>query len=387
VCLRHGSKESAQSAPAEDAPAAEQCVLIDTPSAELALTATSCPRWLFPNAMASGYYRWSLAPADFDALLTRGFGALGTGERLSLLSNTEAGARAGEQSFEQLMAVTRKVGRERPRELVLGALGVLTRIREALLTEAELPSYRRLTRSMVFDRAQELGLFPAGAREDGDKKLLRPGVVAALAFEAWDGAARAELHQLGLARLGMREDRRHSRLPAELLDVALGVAVQEGGAPVIERAISALRASNDGIERGRLLSALGQNRNPEHSALVLALSLGDELRTNERAAPISGQIRHPETRDATYAWVEQHFDALVARLGADNAAPLVHTVGAFCDEGRAARAQQFFGPRVGALPGGPRVLRLNIESVELCSAFARAHREAAKKYFAPTAAL
>src|SRR6185295_4690494 len=104
--------------------------------------------------------------------------------------------------------------------------------------------------------------------------------------------------------------------------VALGVAVQEGGSPVIERAVSALDASSDGIERGRLLGALGNNQNPELTEAVLTLSLSDRLRTNERLTPIVGQLRQRETREAAYAWVEAHFDALVSRLGPELGAQL-----------------------------------------------------------------
>jgi hypothetical protein len=37
---------------------------------------------------------------------------------------------------------------------------------------------------------------------------------------------------------------------------------------------------------------------------------------------------------------------------------------------------------VDALRGGPRLLRLNLESSELCAAFADAQRDSARKWFA-----
>jgi alanyl aminopeptidase len=377
VCLRHSVPDPAAKSSSERG---EQCVLLDAPEAVVTLNASECPRWLLPNARAAGYYRWSLGDAEFAALLDTGFSGLDAGERLSLLSNTEAAARAGEKSFEQLMLVARKVIREPERELVQAALGLLVRVREALIGDAELPAYRRLVQELAAPRQRQLGLFPA-AREDGEAKLLRPALVAALAFEARDANLRRELERFGRAQLGLAEDKRLSRLPSELLETALAVAVQEGGAPIIERMIAAVARSNDGIERGRLLGALGYNENPELTPSVLEATLSPTLRTNERLGPIFSQARHRETRDAAFLWVQEHFDALIGRLGGELGAQLTAVAGAFCKQEDADRARQFFLPRVDALTGGPRLLNLNLESSELCAAFATAHSEGARKYF------
>ncbi|HWO09138.1 MAG TPA: hypothetical protein VNN80_06650, partial [Polyangiaceae bacterium] len=77
-----------------------------------------------------------------------------------------------------------------------------------------------------------------------------------------------------------------------------------------------------------------------------------------------------------------HFDALVARLGPELGGQLTAVAGAFCSRADAERARRFFSPRVDALAGGPRSLRSNLESSELCAAFADAQRAAAQHFFA-----
>jgi alanyl aminopeptidase len=377
VCLKHSAAGGGKGDKG-----VERCVLLDSAEADVVLEGSECPRWLLPNAHASGYYRWSLGDAAFSALLEQGFGALDAGERLSLLSNTDAAARAGERTFEQLMNVTRKVGKEPERELTQYAIGVLAETRDALLTDAELPAYRRLVQELFLARQKQLGLFPA-TKEAGEAKLLRPALVSALAFEAREPGLRRELDRLGRAHLGLSEDKRSARLPSELVDVAMSVAVQEGGAPVIERAIQTLGTSGDGIERGRLIGAIGNNQNPELTPLVLGVSLTDALRTNERLSAVFGQFRQKETRNVAQAWLEQNFDTLVSRLGGELGAQLSNVVGTFCSKEDAERGRRFFEPRMEKLAGGPRLLRLNLESAELCSAFALAQREGASKYFPP----
>jgi alanyl aminopeptidase len=392
VCLRYAlpadagspgsGRESGPSAQSPgDAASAERCVMLDSAEADVELEAGACPRWVLPNARAAGYYRWTVGDAEQAALLDVGFDELDTGERLSLLFNTEAAAYAGQRSFEQLMTVTLALGRRPEREAIQAALETLAHVRDALLDEAELPAYRQLVRDLVAARQKKLGLFSA-PREDGDAKLLRPALVAALAFEARDASLRQELAKLGRAQLGLATDKRSTRLSSELYETALSVAVQEGGSPVIQQASTAIANSNDGMERNRLLGALGSNLDPELTPAVLEIALSPNLRTNERLTTVLGQIRQRETREAAYAWVERNFDALVERVGEEIGAQLTAVAGAFCTSSGAERARQFFAPRVDELTGGPRLLRLNLESSELCAAFADAQRDSARSWFA-----
>jgi hypothetical protein len=215
-----------------------------------------------------------------------------------------------------------------------------------------LPGYRRVVRELTAARQKKLGLFP-GRGEDGETKLLRAELTSALAFEARDASVRSELEALGRAHLGLARDARAARLPSEITGIALAVAVQAGGKAVIERARAALGTSTDGVERARLLSALGSNQNPELSPLVLEVALADELRTNERLPVVFGQLQELETRQAAYDWIEQHFDVLVARVGNELGAQLTRAAGAFCSAEQSERARRFFEPRAESLTGGP----------------------------------
>ncbi len=385
VCIVHGraasSASSEGSAGSRAQGATEQCTLLATLDAEIALGSSECPSWILPNAGASGYYRWALASKDFDALLERGFPALGAAEKLSLLSNAEAAARAGSQRLDQLLALTERVGRERPRELVQASLSVLVRLRDALFGEEELPAYRRLVRSLVGPRVRELGLIPpdgTSKQQTGDDKLTRPLVVGALALEAKDDVVRRELERLGRARLGLAEDARLSRLPSELVEVALSVAVQNGGAAIVDRLEAELARSTDGLERMRMLAALGNNEDPTLTPRILGLTLGKSLRNNELAGLTLSQVRQHATREAAYAWISEHFAALVERFGKQHSAPLLSSASSFCEAAGLARARELFTPRAADLPGGPRTLKLALESAEACVAFAALHRPSAK---------
>jgi len=54
----------------------------------------------------------------------------------------------------------------------------------------------------------------------------------------------------------------------------------------------------------------------------------------------------------------------------------------FCSEERAAEVEAFFGPRIEALPGGPRNLRGALEAIRLCAARVEAQRDSTLRFFA-----
>src|SRR5690606_10223457 len=103
---------------------------------------------------------------------------------------------------------------------------------------------------------------------------------------------------------------------------------------------------------------------------------------NETWSPLMSQLRDPEGADAAWTWLEEHYDALAARMGPGSAGYLPYTAGGFCTAERAAQARAFFAPRVGATHGGPRNLESAIESVELCAARVEHASESARRFFA-----
>jgi alanyl aminopeptidase len=381
VCLRYGL--GAADAHEQGKPTAELCTLLSESESDLPLKAKECPSFVLPNAEAKGYYRWSLGAHDFDALL-RHLGELSVAEKLSALSNADAAAHAGELPFARVLELARKLGSAPERALVSAALDVIESARDPLFDDAQLPAYRALLRDLVQYRAHELALQPKhGAKEDGETKLLRPLLFATLALQAQDPAGLGELAHLGRIRLGLESKADGADLPSELVATALAAAVREGGAPVIERSISALAQSSDGLERQHLLHGLGYNLNPEQTPRLLALMLDPKtLRSNELLSLLFAQTAERETRPTAYAWLIEHFDAVVARLGKDNAGALPHLSQGACSADRVAQVRDFFAPRVESLVGGPRALQQSLERIELCTAFAAASKASAASYLA-----
>ena len=145
---------------------------------------------------------------------------------------------------------------------------------------------------------------------------------------------------------------------------------------VLERFVE----SDDAMLRSQLLRALASTKDEGLAARARALALDPRVRVNEVWVPLGAQMGMPETREATWGFLQENFDALVERLES-SAGFLPRFAGAFCSEEQAEAVQGFFQPRIAELPGGPRNLLNTLEAVRLCAAKVEAQQESARSYF------
>jgi alanyl aminopeptidase len=178
----------------------------------------------------------------------------------------------------------------------------------------------------------------------------------------------------------------HDRVPhpdavaTDLADVALAAAVRTGGAEVFDAVVDELVRSDDAQLRQRALKAVGDARQPGVVARALDLALDPRLRKNERLVALDGLLAAPETRDAAWAWLTAHFDALMPLLPDRFGGQLPRSV-RMCDRRQIDEVRAFFAPRVEQLTGGPRNLAQALESAAQCVARVAAQRDGVLAYF------
>ena len=109
-----------------------------------------------------------------------------------------------------------------------------------------------------------------------------------------------ELAQQGTPLLsGSEEARAASKLPSELLELAYGAAVREGGAARFDEAAARLFASHDGQQRTRLLSALASVRDEALARAIMEGAQAAEREHNVRSTP--SFVFGPDGRTKTQA--------------------------------------------------------------------------------------
>jgi alanyl aminopeptidase len=353
----------------------ESCAVLSGPEGAMPLEG-GCPDWLMPNAGGAGYYRWSLDAKQLAKLRMVGFAKLSVREKLSVADSLRAGFDSGALPAESVFSLLPALAADPDRSVASAPIGLLRYARQYLLEPSERPALDRFARALYEPRLRQLG-WQERTSDDGDRKLLRAEIIWFLADSLRDPAARAKLAKLGPRYLGKGA----GKAAPDLARSALIAAVQDGDHALFDTVFARFQQTTDPAERDRLLGALCSVTDAR-SSKVLALSLDPVLHVNEVTAPIRIQLGDERTREAAWAFLEQHIDELVARLSKRNAGWLPGLAWPFCSAAMAERVQAFFAPRIEQLTGGPRTLAAAVEGLRLCGAGVDLKRAGTKQFFA-----
>ncbi|MGH2499979.1 MAG: M1 family metallopeptidase, partial [Candidatus Limnocylindria bacterium] len=170
MIFRHGTA---------DGPIREHRVLLDGPRDTVTLPGA---RWYFPNGHGAGFYRTAFDDRSL-ALLAQGARRLDGEERLALLDNQWALARASKASVGQVLETVRGLGDESDRAV----LALLAQILAALATDSlrreTEPAFRRLVDSLFRPQLELLG-WDVRADDSPDEREKRAIVLRALGATA-----------------------------------------------------------------------------------------------------------------------------------------------------------------------------------------------------------
>ena len=376
ICVRYEGAEGTEEPP-------QACTLLADREGRLELP--RCPGWILPNADGAGYLRFTLSSELLAKLRTDAWDALTDREKLALTDSLRAAFDNGSLPAADLYGMLEPLARSEIRNVAEAPMGMLSFAHDRLVTEAQRAAVRRLSAQLYQPVFRRLRWAPRGrAEEDGETKLLRAAVIGHLAEVAELPRVRREAAQRGqrFVGYGRRGDGEIHRdvVDANLVGTVLEVAVQDGDEAFFDHVLERFVESDDAMLRSQLLRALASTKDEGLAARARALALDPRVRVNEVWVPLGAQMGMPETREATWGFLQENFDALVERLES-SAGFLPRFAGAFCSEEQAEAVQGFFQPRIAELPGGPRNLLNTLEAVRLCAAKVEAQQESARSYF------
>ncbi len=322
-----------------------------------------CPRWVMPNAGASGYYRTALDDAQTEKL-TQSVAQLSTPERMAFFSDLDAGAQAGTVSLSKVFELATALSGDRDRhvvETVIGAVGFAGK--RGFFSAEALPKYAAYVRQTFGGRARSLG-FTEKKGEPEDARILRPKLLELVGDQGEDTQLRGEARKIADRWLA-----NHQATSPELASTALFLAALDGDAAFFDKLHAAAKAEGDRVERQRILAAMGDFRDPRLVEQGFQIYLSDEFDPREAIALVWGPSYDPRTREAATQFVRQSFDAVVSKMPRDYGAGLASIAGGFCDDAHTQVLEEYFRPRVRAFPGGDRRFAQTLEQVRQCAAF------------------
>ncbi len=379
VCARYPSEGSATGA------TQESCTLLTAAEGDLPLEGKACPAWVFPNARGVGYYRFALASADLANVRARAIPSLDTRERMALGNSLRAAWNRGTSAFSEVLPVAMLLASD-PDEHVAGEpTGFVDTAYDWLHADPVRPRIEAFARKLWGPQLAKLG-WTRHAGEPESAVGLRARVLGFLAEVGQHPGVRAEAKRRAAAYIGFGKDGAIHRdaVDENLAGTALAVAGEDADAPMVDALVASFVKSQDDEVRGTLLGSLSRVRDPALGARVLGLTLDDRVKYTEMLVPLWGQFSAPETREAAWKWLQEHWDAVATRASAAmfSGVQLVSMPQAFCDEAHAKEVATFFDGRAAKVDGGPRVLAKTLEEIHLCAAKRAASEADARHFFA-----
>ena len=365
LCIRHGETRT--------------CDLMDKTSETIAAPGTGA---VMPNAGGTGYYRFTLDDADWDALIATG-PKLSAGEGLAATDSLWAEFYAGKGKASQLIDAARSFAANPDSNVAVDGGHRLAALRKLAGGDAVKADYRRVMNEIYKPRLDTLGFDPKAGlylSEDPDRQKLRQALVDLVADDAHDDATRARLKTAATAYLGGDQ----AALDPAFRGTALGIYVEDGGQSGDSLAAAKdmyerFLASHDESFRSEALGAVTAGATAERATWLFGQFDDKRLRTQEKLRLLSGLFNSDATREQAFTWLKANYDAFSASAGIFNAGRIASLPSSYCSAARADEIDSIMRPKVKAAGRGELSFDRMLETMRDCGALKDARgAEAAK---------
>ncbi len=359
VCMRSLARNTAQF-----------CTMVNGPATTITLK-SQCGTVPFPNAGGAGYYRFSMARHDWQALSALA-PKMTPAEQIALLHSLRAAFRAGDADANLYLATLQTVGSAGTWDAIESITEFLTEIRGDMLTKADLGLFEQKIRAWASPRMAKLGPEPR-RREHPSDALMRAALAELATKAARDPVALSSLAAKGSEKLRARaSSQAGSDIPPELLPAALWAALFSGAAPVARDAMSAIKASSEAEFRIAAIEALTAARAPEAIAEIEEFVASGALTVRETRTYLREVFADAERRPGAWAWLRKDFKRLSEPVPKEGRSRFIGLTAKLCTDGAHAEIDWFFKPMVEELVGAPRVFANARETVDRCVSWRKA---------------
>jgi hypothetical protein len=350
---------------------ARSCTVLESASASVPLAGGSGP--LMPNAGGAGYYRFRLDAPGWDRLIATA-STMPALDALALADSLWADFAAGSGSFERVVSAARALSVNPERLAVVELAQRLRHVADVMLSADQMPAYRSLMLSIYGPRLTALGFDPrpgAHSSEPAERQALRQSLVPFVAVDGRDPALRAKLAAAAVAYVGGDA----GAIDPAFRGTALGVAVQERGAPFITQLRDALVKSSDPLFRQQASVAIGASDTAGLAEASLGVAMSPGLQPLDTIVILFSLADHAEAREPVIGFVERNFDPLMEKFPGFARPQVITFFDGLCRAEDVARVDAFVRPKLATLGGGELELSQVKERIGLCVALQNAKGE------------
>ncbi len=296
VVIRYGTPTGTQ----------EHRVLLDSETERVRLDDAT---WYYPNARGTGFYRTALDDRA-NALLAQAVRALGPEERLALLDNQWALARAHRISIAQVLELVAALGGEDDRYVLALLAEIVGWLSAHAVSDATQDAFRKAVDRLFRPQLERLG-WDGRQDDSADEREKRAVVISSLGLIA----AAPDVRQEARRRVDAHLDGTHT-LDPDIARACVGVAAAEGDIALWQRYVHRMRAAaqTDAQEEARFRGALLDFEDP---AIVDRTADGiftDLIRDQDRALLYGRLLGLRHAREIGWKALQQHWDTHVVQM-------------------------------------------------------------------------
>jgi puromycin-sensitive aminopeptidase len=338
-----------------------QRALLSTPRAEVALGTLKPPRWLYANAGGSGFYRVLHDPATLSGLTGDVGAVLDAAERVALVGNQWALARADYAGIDTFLGLLEGFRREPHYAVVESMVDALASIDYYLVEAENRPAWSALVEHLLAPQIEQLGWQPQPGDSDA-RRLRRAAAIRALGRLARLPEVVAEA-RLGLERYWTDAN----SVDPNLVDVFIAIAAQDGSPALYDQYIVRMREARTPQDEVRHLFGLATFEDPVLVQQTLDLSLTPAVKTQDAGPLLARLLGNPVGKRQAWNFVRVQWEAVEQRLPPFMRRRLVGaTVNLATAEARDEVAAFFAAHPV---EGAERTLRQTLEQLDVLIAF------------------
>jgi len=311
------------------------CAVLESPAISGFIDVCTSP-WMFGNAGALGYYRTEYAKDALAALAANAETALSAPERVSLLGDTWALVRSGNQNIGDYLTLASGFGAEPVPGVLEQVVSGLAFAGQHLTTDANRGRFETFIKALFGPRFAELGVVPAPG-EDVDARALRPVIISALGTVANDEmVVTASRRALDAATAGTPLD------PAAA-DAVVYVAASHGDRALWDALANAANHTPLPQDQYRYLYALGDFTEPGLVERGLQYVLTPNVRSQNAGRYLEGFLQNPAAGHQAWEFLKANWKDLSPKLSiAFSDVGVVQALGSFCDAGTRDDIKSFF---------------------------------------------
>ncbi len=358
VCIAYGNNEKRE----------KTCTLLEDNKTSIELETETCPSWVTLNADGAGYYRFSLNSEGWTGLLSN-LEVLNKNELLSVLDSFEAAFNANKMEATTYLTGLLSFSKSKEYDVALKAGGSLASLKEDLIEQWAHDDLAKFTRELYSERY--VAIKDAQTME---ARLMAPTLASRLISIGDDKALAKQFSNAGARYLGLEGDADTSAISPRMLSLGLTEAFKVRGIDALP-ALMELVKSGSPAQKGSAVRALSSTEDPELVAKLLsdALSNNDAFTNRQAGTLVAGFMGNIDTRENTWLWFQENFDAFVENRVADvRRGSIPRYTSGFCSTQKMHEVEAFFKSKADIIPGYERSLAQTLERIQLCAALSGA---------------